>query len=373
MLVPTILVVDDDPRTAELLAMMFELEGYSTAAANDVTMAIESIQRDKPDALVVDIMMPGASGLALCRYVRNNPDLADLPIVIVSAKSQPEDTQAGLEAGADAYLTKPVSQAELLNAVGRSLGRQPRPKGEPMRETLEVDIDKVEQDVKVCMEELRSAQVASDTMVEEARADGKLSPQAKQDKIREATERFRGVVEQGRQAALAMLEPALQKLELQERVLRRQREHDPRDISEWDLASARARFVAEDCREWAVNAPSRILEEYQYAIASGDRVIAYLLEHYGPRALEAAGAQHQVGLFWAATREANPVDEATLAKVREHRKRLSRLLVELYEFHPPDAVVLVQEPVQYPPSPTEEVTPRSRHVTKPLTLQALQK
>jgi DNA-binding response OmpR family regulator len=366
MRVATVLIVDDDPRTAELLAMMFELEGYSTSAANDVTMAIESIQREKPDALVVDVMMPGASGLALCRYVRNNPDLADLPIVVVSAKSQPKDMQAGLEAGADAYLTKPVSQAELLDVVARSLGRQPRPKGEPMRETLEVDVDKVEQDVKDCMEELRSAQAASDALVEEARADDRLSPQAKQDKIREATERFWEVVEQGQQAALATLEPAMKKLELQERVLRRQREHEPRDIAEWDLASARARFVTEDCREWAVNAPSRILEEYQYAIASGDRVIAYLLEHYGPRALEAAGAQHQAGLLWAATREANPVDETTLAKVREHRKRLSRLLVELYEFHPPDAVVLVKKPVQHPPTPTEEVTPRSRRVTKPL-------
>ena len=366
MRLANILIVDDDPRTAELLAMMFELEGYSTAAASDVTMAIESIQRDKPDALVVDVMMPGASGLALCRYVRNTPDLADMPIVIVSAKSQPEDAQAGLEAGANAYLTKPVSQAELLDVVALSLGRQPRPKGEPMRDTLEVDVDKVEQDVKVSMEELRSAQTASDRVVEEVRTDGRLSPQAKQDKIREATERFWGVVEQGQQAALAMLEPALQKLELQERVVRRQREHEPRDIAEWDLASARAQFVAEDCREWAVNAPSRILEEYQYAIASGDRVIAYLLEHYGPRALEAAGAQHQAGLLWAATREANPVDEATLAKVRDHRKRLSRLLVELYEFHPPDAVVLVQESVQHSPTPTEEVTPRSRRVTKPL-------
>ncbi|MCH8878221.1 MAG: response regulator [Chloroflexi bacterium] len=374
MRVATVLIVDDHPRTAELLAMMFELEGYSTAAANDVIMAIESIQRDKPDALVVDVMMPGASGLALCRFVRNNPDLADLPIVILSAKSQPEDMQAGLEAGADVYLTKPVSQAELLDAVGRSLGRQPRPKGEPMREALEVDVDRVEQDVKVRQEELRSAEAAFDAVVEQARADSRLSPQAKQDKIREATERFwGGVVGQGQQAALAMLEPALQELELQERVLRAQREHEPRDIAEWDLASARARLVAEDCREWAVNAPSRILEEYQFAIASGDRVIAYLLEHYGPRALEAAGAQQQVGLLWAATREANPVDEVALAKVREHRKRLSRLLVELYEFHPPDAVVLVQQPVQDPPTPIEVTAPRSRRVTKPLAPQALQK
>ncbi len=174
----SILIVDDDPRTAELLTMMFELEGYSTAVANDVTMAIESIQHNKPDALVVDVMMPGASGLALCRYVRNNPDLADLPIVIVSAKSQPEDKQAGLEAGADVYLTKPVSQAELLDAIGQSLGRQPRSRGEPMREIVEVDVDKVERDVNVGMEELRSAQAASDTVVEKVKADGGLSPPA---------------------------------------------------------------------------------------------------------------------------------------------------------------------------------------------------
>ncbi|MCH8878226.1 MAG: response regulator [Chloroflexi bacterium] len=118
---PTVLIVDDDPRTAELQAMIFKLEGYSTAAARDVTTAIESIQRDKPDALVVDVMMPGASGLALCRYVRNNPDLADLPIVIVSAKSQPEDAQAGREAGADVYLTKPFDMKDLQDLVRRYL------------------------------------------------------------------------------------------------------------------------------------------------------------------------------------------------------------------------------------------------------------
>jgi CheY-like chemotaxis protein len=367
MRMATVLIVDDDPRTAELLSMMFKLDGYSTAVASDVTMAIETIQREKPDVLVVDVMMPGASGLALCRYVRNIPDLADLPIVIVSAKSQPKDMQAGLEAGADEYLTKPVSQAELLDAVRRCLGRQPRPEGESSIDILEVDVDKVEKDVKAFQEELRAAQAASDTAVDEVRADGRLSPQAKQEKIREATERFWGVVEHGQQAALAMLEPAMQRLELQERVLRKQREHEPRDISEWDLASARAGFVAEDCREWAVNAPSRILEEYKCATASGDRVMAYLFEHYGPRALEAADAQEHVGLLWAATREANPVDEASLDKVREQRRRLSRLLVELYEFHPPDAVVIVQEPVQRSSSPAEEDTPMSERVTKPFT------
>ena len=66
----TVLIVDDDPRTAELLSMMFKLDGYSTEVASDVTMAIETIQLVKPDVLVVDVMMPGASGLALCRYVR---------------------------------------------------------------------------------------------------------------------------------------------------------------------------------------------------------------------------------------------------------------------------------------------------------------
>ena len=362
----TVLIIDDDPRTAELLSMMFKLDGYSTVVASDVAMAIETIQLKKPDVLVVDVMMPGASGLALCRYVCNTPDLASIPIVIVSAKSQPKDIQAGLEAGADEYLTKPVSQAELLDAVRRSLGRRPRPEGESSSDTLEVDVDKVERDVKVFQEELRTAQAASNAAVEEVKADARLSPQAKQEKIREATERFWGAVEHGQQAALAMLEPAMQRLELQERVLRKQRKHEPGDIAEWDLASARAGFVAEDCREWAVNAPSRVLEEYKCAIASGDRVMAYLLEHYGPRALEAADAQEHVGLLWAATREANPVDEASLDKVREQRRRLSRLLVELYGFHPPDAVVIVQEPAQRFPSPTVEDTPMSERVTKPL-------
>ncbi len=88
-------------------------------------MAINAIRRNKPDVLLLDVMMPGVSGLELCRYIRREPDLAALPVVLISAKGRPEDVRAGLEAGATVYLRKPVSQDELLEGVKNALSPAP--------------------------------------------------------------------------------------------------------------------------------------------------------------------------------------------------------------------------------------------------------
>jgi DNA-binding response OmpR family regulator len=118
----TVLIVDDEMSNTQLFGMMLELEGYRPLVATDVTTALAALRQRMPDVMIVDVMLPGASGLELCRQVREELGLANLPIVIVSAKSQLDDVQAGLAAGANIYLTKPVTKAELLGAIRQAVG-----------------------------------------------------------------------------------------------------------------------------------------------------------------------------------------------------------------------------------------------------------
>jgi two-component system response regulator MtrA len=117
----TVLIVDDEMSNTQLFGMMLEMEGYRPVAAVDAATALEALRQQIPDVMIVDVMLPGASGLDLCRKVRTELGLTALPIVIVSAKSQLQDVQAGLEAGANTYLMKPVTKAELLSAVRRAV------------------------------------------------------------------------------------------------------------------------------------------------------------------------------------------------------------------------------------------------------------
>ncbi len=116
-----VLIVDDEPSTAEMFRLMLDQAGFEAFVVHGTGTAINAIRRYRPDLLLVDVMMPGVSGLELCRYVRRDPDLTHLPIVMISAKSQPEDEAAGLAAGATIYLTKPVSKHDLLRGVERGL------------------------------------------------------------------------------------------------------------------------------------------------------------------------------------------------------------------------------------------------------------
>jgi len=117
----TVLIVDDEMSNTQLFGMMLELEGYRPLAAFDARTALEALRQQTPDLMIVDVMLPGDSGLQLCQKVRGELGLTNLPIVIVSAKSQLVDVQAGLAAGANTYLTKPVTKAELLSAVRRAM------------------------------------------------------------------------------------------------------------------------------------------------------------------------------------------------------------------------------------------------------------
>lgn len=118
----TIIVVEDEPDTAEMFAEMMRLSGYQVLKSFGGTQALSMIAREKPAAVVLDLMMPDLSGLDVLRSMRRDPRLADIPVIVVTAKILPEDVKTGFDAGATAYLTKPVAFRDLKQAVEHSAG-----------------------------------------------------------------------------------------------------------------------------------------------------------------------------------------------------------------------------------------------------------
>lgn len=123
---PRVLVVDDDPQVLRLLRVNFELEGYDVMTATNGEEALDLVGRDSPDAVICDVMMPGIDGLEVVRRLRADPATVALPLVVVSAKAQRSDVAAGLQLGADAYVTKPFDPAELLEVVAGLLAARER-------------------------------------------------------------------------------------------------------------------------------------------------------------------------------------------------------------------------------------------------------
>jgi DNA-binding response OmpR family regulator len=117
----TIIVVEDEPDTAEMFAEMMRLNGYQVIKSYGGEPAVSLIAREKPDAVVLDIMMPDLSGLEVLRILRNDPDLASIPVVVVSAKSLTSDIKHGMDAGASVYLAKPVAFMDLIAAVENAI------------------------------------------------------------------------------------------------------------------------------------------------------------------------------------------------------------------------------------------------------------
>jgi DNA-binding response OmpR family regulator len=120
-----VLLVDDDPVILKLLQVNFEMEGYNVLTANDGVEGLEKARAERPDVVILDIMMPRMDGLEVTRELKGDDSTKDMPILLLSAKAQASDIQLGREVGADDYLTKPFDPLELLERVGEILKSRP--------------------------------------------------------------------------------------------------------------------------------------------------------------------------------------------------------------------------------------------------------
>jgi CheY-like chemotaxis protein len=112
-----VLLVEDEPDSAVLMTQILELEGYQVVEARSGAEALERAFEGGIQTALLDVMLPGMDGYELCRRLRQDERTTHLPIAFISARSRPEDREAGLKAGADVYLTKPISRAALVSAV----------------------------------------------------------------------------------------------------------------------------------------------------------------------------------------------------------------------------------------------------------------
>jgi len=114
---PRILVVDDNAANVDILRARLAANGYEILTAGDGEQALQAIREHQPDLVLLDVMMPKLDGIEVCRRVRADASIPFVPIILVTAKSDPKDVVAALEAGGDEYLTKPVDQAALVARV----------------------------------------------------------------------------------------------------------------------------------------------------------------------------------------------------------------------------------------------------------------
>ncbi len=119
-----ILVVDDEIYIVHILEFTLTMEGYEVVTASDGEEALRRIEQDRPDLLVLDIMMPKLDGYEVCRRLREDEELRNLPVILLSAKGRPIDRETGLEVGADDYIVKPFSPRRLLEKIRDLLERQ---------------------------------------------------------------------------------------------------------------------------------------------------------------------------------------------------------------------------------------------------------
>src|SRR5208283_1407273 len=114
---PRILIVDDNENNRAILAARLGTQGYSTTEACDGAEALEAVRGEAPDLILLDVTMPRMDGLEACRRLKSDASLGFVPVILVTAKADTKDVVAGLEAGADEYLTKPVDQGALVSRV----------------------------------------------------------------------------------------------------------------------------------------------------------------------------------------------------------------------------------------------------------------
>ncbi len=141
-----ILIVDDEPHIVELIAMNLRQNGFDSCSAGDGVMAVAKALDLRPDLIILDLMLPGQSGLETCRVLRQDPRTAAIPIIMLTAKSEESDKVIGLGIGADDYVTKPFGLRELLARIEVALRHAARALPDPASTELSMRVGELEID-----------------------------------------------------------------------------------------------------------------------------------------------------------------------------------------------------------------------------------
>ena len=129
----TILIVDDEKQLVSLVKLHMEMAGYEVLSAKDGEEALEIVRKESPDLIILDLMIPKIDGWEVCRRIRAESKVGNIPIIMLSARTETEDKLKGYECGTDDYVTKPFSPRELVARVKRVLARAENGSSGPKR------------------------------------------------------------------------------------------------------------------------------------------------------------------------------------------------------------------------------------------------
>ena len=118
-----ILIVDDEPNLVKLLESRLKANGYDVICAYDGQQGLDKVRKEKPDLVILDLMLPQLHGYEVCRILRSDPEHKDIPIVMLTASGKAQDIQEGLEVGANAYIAKPFQPNVLLGIITGLVGK----------------------------------------------------------------------------------------------------------------------------------------------------------------------------------------------------------------------------------------------------------
>jgi len=119
-----ILIVEDEESLLKLESILLSSKGYKVTGVRDGLAALNEIEKNRPDLILLDIMMPGIDGFEVCRRIKENPDTRDIPIIMLTAKKSTADQARGAEVGADAYITKPFKSLKIIDVISSLLPKK---------------------------------------------------------------------------------------------------------------------------------------------------------------------------------------------------------------------------------------------------------
>jgi len=156
-----LMLVDDDPNLILLVKDYLEFRGYEVTSASNGVEALENLEKEVPDLIVCDVMMPGMDGYTLVQHIRENPRTSWIPVLFLSAKGQSQDRVKGLNTGADVYLVKPFEPEELVAQVESSLKQASRLIGHQSDKVSSAPTIKVRRNVELTPTELKVVQLVA--------------------------------------------------------------------------------------------------------------------------------------------------------------------------------------------------------------------